>query len=78
MKTAVSIRDNLFQRAEKFAKKAKLSRSQLFSNAIQEYLDKREMDDVTANLNRVYSAENSSVDPVVLKMALLSLPKEEW
>lgn len=55
-----------------------MSRSQLFSKAAEEYLDKREKEDITANLNEVYSNEDSSVDPVLFKMALLSLPKEEW
>lgn len=78
MKTAISVRDNLFQRVEKFSKEKKISRSQLFSEAAEEYLDKRESGDVTANLNAVYSTEDSSVDPVLFRMALLSLPKEEW
>ena len=78
MKTAVSIPDKVFQRAEKYAKKRKLSRSRLFAEAVEDYLDKHDEDDVTANLNKVYATENSSVDPVLLQMALLSLPAEEW
>jgi metal-responsive CopG/Arc/MetJ family transcriptional regulator len=42
MKTAVSIRDKIFQEAEEYAKKAKISRSQLYSDAIEEYLAKRD------------------------------------
>jgi metal-responsive CopG/Arc/MetJ family transcriptional regulator len=78
MKTAISVRDSLFKRAEKFARKQKMSRSQVFSEAVEEYLDKREADDITTNLNSVYAKEDSHVDPVVLKMALMSLPKDEW
>jgi metal-responsive CopG/Arc/MetJ family transcriptional regulator len=78
MKTAISVRDPLFKRADKFAKKEKISRSQLFSNAVEEYMNKHEADDLAANLNAVYSQEDSSVDPVLFKMALTSLPKEEW
>lgn len=78
MKTAISVRDPLFKRAEKFAKREKISRSQLFSDAVEEYLEKRETGDLAANLSEVYSKEDSSVDPVLFKMALLSLPKEEW
>lgn len=78
MKTAISVREPLFKRAEKFAKKQKVSRSRLFSDAVEEYMDRRETSDITANLNAVYAKEDSSVDPVLLKMALLSLPKEEW
>jgi metal-responsive CopG/Arc/MetJ family transcriptional regulator len=78
MKTAISVRDNLFRRIDKYSKEKKISRSQVFSEAAEEYLDRRENDDITANLNAVYANEDSSVDPVVFKMALMSLPKEEW
>lgn len=78
MKTAVSVRDPLFKRAEKYAKKQKMSRSQLYSDAVEEFLDRRENDDLTESLNAVYDKEDSSVDPVLLKMTLLSVPREEW
>ncbi len=77
-KTAISVPTDIFERIESYSKKRKMSRSQLFSKAAEEYLDKREKEDITANLNEVYSREDSSVDPVLFKMALLSLPKEEW
>lgn len=35
-------------------------------------------DNVTANLNKVYETEDSSVDPVLLKLAMMSLPKDTW
>ncbi|MEQ1604916.1 MAG: ribbon-helix-helix protein, CopG family [Pyrinomonadaceae bacterium] len=78
MKTAISVRDNLFERIDSYSKARKISRSQLFCEAAEEYLEKRENNDITANLNAVYSVEDSSVDPVLLKMALMSLPEEEW
>lgn len=78
MKTAISVQDTLFKRAEKFAKRERMSRSRLFSEAVEEYLDKHEAEDITANLNEVYSKVDSSVDPVIFKMALMSLPKEDW
>jgi metal-responsive CopG/Arc/MetJ family transcriptional regulator len=78
MKTAISVRDPLFARAEKYAKREKISRSKLFSDAVEEYLEIREAGDLAANLNEVYSKEDSSVDPILFKMALVSLPKEEW
>ena len=78
MKTAISVQDKLFQRAEKFAKRTKMSRSQLFSDAVEEYMNRREAGEITANLNAVYSNEDSSIDPVAFKMALMSLPEHEW
>lgn len=78
MKTAISVRDNLFERVDQFARKRKLSRSKVFSDAAEEYLKRQEEEDITANLNEVYSKEDSSVDPVMLRMALMSIPREEW
>ena len=78
MKTAISVREPLFKRAEKFAKKQKVTRSKLFSDAVEEYMDRRETSNITANLNAVYAKEDSSVDPALFRMALISLPKEEW
>lgn len=78
MKTAISVQDKLFKRVEKYTRKEKISRSQFFSDAAQEYLDRRESEDLIANLNEVYGKEKAELDPVLLKMALLSLPKEEW
>lgn len=78
MKTAISVRDGLFKEVDKFAKAKKMSRSQVFSNAAEEYLRKYDTEDLVANLNQVYSEEDSSIDPTMLKMALLSVQREEW
>ena len=78
MKTAISVRDNLLERIDQFARKRNLSRSKVFSDAAEEYLKRQEEDDITANLNEVYSKEDSSVDPVMLRMALMSISREKW
>ena len=78
MKTAISVKDHLFERVDRFAKKKKITRSQVFADAAEEYLETRESNDIKANLNEIYSKEDSSVDPVMLRMSLLSLPREEW
>ena len=78
MKTAISVSDGLFQRAEKYANRTKMSRSQLFSKAIEEYLDKRERETLIAKVNEVCEKINTSLDPVLMKMQVLSLPKDEW
>jgi len=78
MKTAISVRDNLFQRAEKYANRTKMSRSQLFSEAIEEYLDKRERETLIAKVNEVCEKVDTSLDPVLMQMQALSLPKDKW
>ncbi len=78
MKTAISIPDNVFMRAEKFAHQRKWTRSALFTVAVDEYIQHHRDDDVTRKLNEVYATEDSTLDPVLERLQSLSLPKEDW
>ena len=77
MKTAISVPNDVFELSERLAKKLKVSRSKIFAMGVKKLAEEHD-DEVTARLNEVYSKEDSSVDPVLFKMALMSLPKEEW
>ena len=78
MKTAISIPDPVFQAAEVMANKLGLSRSQLFTVAMSEYMKLHKYDDVTEALNRVYSNTEESIDNDFLLMQMHSIQKEEW
>jgi len=78
MKTAISIPDQTFSRAEQFAKQRHMTRSALFATAVDEYIRHHREDDVTQQLNKVYAQEDSTLDPVVARLQSLSLPKGEW
>lgn len=78
MKTAVSIKDKVFQNAEKFAKKAKISRSQLYSDALEEYLAKRDEQALIDQINAVCEEVDTSLDPHWKKLQSRVLQKEEW
>ena len=78
MKTAISIPDDVFSRAEKFAGRRKMTRSALFTVAVDEYIQHHRNDDVTEKLDKVYATEDSSLDPVFARLQSLSLPKEDW
>ena len=78
MKTAISIPDPVFSRAERYARRRKMSRSALFTVAVSEYLEQHWEGDVTEKLNEVYAGEGSSLDPVLNELQSLSLPKEQW
>lgn len=78
MKTAVSIKDNVFERAENYAQKTKKSRSQLYSEAIEEYLDKRENESLRDKINEVCKKVDTSLDPFWKKKQTLILSKEKW
>jgi metal-responsive CopG/Arc/MetJ family transcriptional regulator len=53
MKTAISLPDELFQEAERHAKQQSKSRSQLYAEAVREYLTRHAPDEVTEAMNRV-------------------------
>jgi antitoxin MazE6 len=55
MKTAISIPDDIFENAERLARRTKKSRSQLFSDAIKEYLARHAADDITESMDRVFA-----------------------
>jgi metal-responsive CopG/Arc/MetJ family transcriptional regulator len=57
MKTAVSIPDEIFQKAEATAKQMRVSRSRLYASAIAEYLERHRSESVTERLNQVYSTQ---------------------
>ena len=78
MKTAISIPDGIFSRATEFAQRRKITRSALFTVAVDEYIHHHRADDVTRRLNKIYASEDSSLDPVFGTLQSLSLPKEEW
>ncbi|MBU3918218.1 ribbon-helix-helix domain-containing protein [bacterium] len=59
IKTAVSIEKSLFEKAEKLAHNMNVSRSKLFSLAINEYLKKQENYLLLAQLNSVYGEDQN-------------------
>jgi metal-responsive CopG/Arc/MetJ family transcriptional regulator len=78
MKTAISIPNNVFERAESLARKLKISRSELYTEAVKVYLKENHIEDVTAKLNEVYENAASNLDESLLKAQTAILPKEKW
>ena len=78
MKTAISVPDAVFARAEVFARRRKMTRSALFTVAVDVYVQQHRAEDVTRKLNEIYTKEDSSLDPVLERLQALSLRKEEW
>ncbi len=78
MKTAVSIPDPVFTEADQLAKKMGVSRSELYASAIQAFVAAHRAEDVTAALNRIYSQEDSSLDPVLAALQARALPRNDW
>jgi metal-responsive CopG/Arc/MetJ family transcriptional regulator len=78
MKTAVSIPDPIFHAAESLAKRLGMSRSELFSRALEAYLETHKHDSVREALDAIYSQESSSLDETLAQMQWASLPQEGW
>ena len=51
MKTAISIPDETFQRVERRAASLGMSRSELFTKAVQRYLDQLDQESLTARID---------------------------
>jgi metal-responsive CopG/Arc/MetJ family transcriptional regulator len=78
MKTAVSIPDEVFQAAERHARRVRKSRSQLYAEAISEYLARHAPEEVTEAMNKVMEELEQPVDPFVTAAARRVLEQSEW
>jgi metal-responsive CopG/Arc/MetJ family transcriptional regulator len=78
MKTAVSIPDKLFHRAEKLAQRLGKRRSQLYQEALLEYVTRREGASVTEALDEVVAAAGPSEDPWLAAAGRQVLERSEW
>ena len=81
MKTAISIPDDVFKDAERAAKKLGVSRSELYANAVAEFIERYRREGITEKLDEIYGAEegaDSGLDPNLEALQLKTLGKEDW
>ena len=78
MKTAVSIPDPIYRRAEKAARQLRVSRSRLYSTAIAEYLQRHTDEQIVEQLNALHGALQETLDPMLAEAQSRSLPQERW
>lgn len=80
MKTAISIPDDEFKKAEELATRLGISRSELYRTAVAEFMAKHAEEAVTEKLNEIYEGvdEASSMSETLLRMQADSIPEEEW
>ena len=78
MKTAVSIPSDLFEGAERLAKRTRKSRSQLYSDAVREYLARHAPDAVTEAMDRVCAEAGAGGDPFISLASSRILERSEW
>lgn len=78
MKTAVSIPDDVFEKVERFARRSKRSRSEVFSAALREYIARHGADEVTDAINRAVDEIGDQKDEFVAAAARRVLENTEW
>ena len=78
MKTAVSIPNDLFDVAERLARRTRKSRSRLFSDALREYVARRSPDKITEAMDAALAEVGESNDPFVSTASRRRLEQSEW
>lgn len=79
MKTAVSVPDDIFEGAERLARREGRSRSEVYSAALREYVARHSPDEVTEALDRVIDdVGGPAVDPFVSGAGQRILEATEW
>jgi hypothetical protein len=78
MKTAVSIPDGVFAKAERLARRMKRSRSELYTRALDEYVARHAPDRITEAMDKVCAELGAERDPFVSAAARRVLERSEW
>lgn len=78
MKTAVSIPDDVFDLIERLVKRAKRSRSEVYSAALREYAARHAPDDVTEAINRVCGDTQRNNNGFIATAGRRILERTEW
>jgi len=81
IKTAISIRESLFEQAENLARKLKLSRSRLFCLALEEFIRRQENRQLLEQINEAYGDEPDTSEQTVRRKSRRShrrLVEGEW
>jgi metal-responsive CopG/Arc/MetJ family transcriptional regulator len=78
MKTAVSIPNEVFEEADRLAGRLGKTRSQLYTEALVEFLTRHDPDVVTARLNEVLGSISSHGDRLVKETSRSILERVEW
>ena len=77
MKIAISVPDPTFEAAERVSRRLGMSRSQLYSRAVEEYVEPYRQEEIRETLEAVYGSEPSELDPVLDQLQAQAL-REEW
>jgi len=78
MKIAISLPDGIFREAERLAKRLKKSRSELYQEAVAEYVARHEPEAITEAMNDVAAQMDTGLDSFSSNAARQVLERSEW
>ena len=78
MKTAISLDTTLLKEADQTARVLGLSRSRLFSIALDDYLRRRRQEKMVEQLNQTYSDHSDTRTTQSMKAKFRSTIKDRW
>jgi metal-responsive CopG/Arc/MetJ family transcriptional regulator len=78
MKTAISLPDEIFEQAERMARRLKKSRSEIYREAVVEYVARHDPDAVTQAMNYVVDSVGGERDDFGKTAARRVLERSEW
>jgi metal-responsive CopG/Arc/MetJ family transcriptional regulator len=77
VKTAVSIPDPIFEAADRLARRRRISRSELYAEALARLLEADDCSGITEQLDDVYAVQTSELDPGLAALQALAID-EDW
>lgn len=78
MKTAVSVPDDVFEGAERLARRESRSRSEVYSAALREYVARHDPDEIADALDRVVADLGEGVDSFVTAAIRRTFESTDW
>ena len=78
VETAVAIPSDIFQQAEDLAKTLGVSRNEFYAEALDQLIKCKRDAENHRQWKKFYDEVDSSLDPVVMQLQMLSLEPEEW
>ncbi|NBD34808.1 MAG: ChpI protein [Chloroflexi bacterium] len=78
MYSEITIPQPISEAAERLAHTMGISLSELYAEAISDYVMSHQKDSVTELLNQVYKTESSALEPELIRLQLASVDSETW
>jgi len=82
VKTAISLQEELFKKVNKLAGELHVSRSRLFVMAVQDFIQKKESQDLLSQINNAFSdqpdSEEIKIQSKMRKKQAKRIEREPW